>query len=157
MSPYNKEWKSFWSLTKTNCEDKLHAYWVNKIVQCQHKGWVDWHFKLRFLNVCTPVLLFNTKSSLLPGKLKLRWIGPFWIVQKFGDNTFLLGQIDGTINPKAVNGYWLKPYFGQMPPCPFTEADSSASFFKTSSTSQFILCSTRHFNFWYFYFSFFKF
>ena len=74
------------------------------------------------------VLLFNTKSGLLPSKLQLRWIGPFWIVQKFGDGIFLLGQIDGTINPKVVNGYQLKPNFGQMPPYPFTDVDASANF-----------------------------
>ena len=107
-------------------EDRLKAYWVTTTIQRRRKRWVDRHSKLWFLNVCTPVLLFNTKSGLLPGKLQLRWIGPFWIVQKIGDGTFILGQIDGTINPKAVNGYRLKPYFGQMPPYPFFNTEPTA-------------------------------
>lgn len=82
------------------------------------------------------MLLFNTKSRLLPSKLQLRWIDLFWIFHKLSDGTFLLEQIDGTINLKAVNGYCLKPYFGHMPPYPFTNADLTVDYFCTPTTSE---------------------
>ena len=86
-----------------------------------------WHKALKFidchrrrniaaLQVGTPALVFSTCSGLMPGKLKLRWLGPFWITNSHA-GTF--GTLDGQILPTWVNDFWFKTYNGMMPPNPF--------------------------------------
>ena len=56
------------------------------------------------------ILLYNSRLTLFPGKLKSRWIGPFVIT-----NVFPHGAVEiksskmGNIH--KVNGHRLKPYF----------------------------------------------
>jgi hypothetical protein len=40
------------------------------------------------------VLLFQSRSGLMPGKLRLRWTGPYWIV-KSENGTYQLGTLSG--------------------------------------------------------------
>ena len=65
------------------------------------------------------MLLFNTRMGPHPGKLKLRWGGPYWVVERYGDGTFRLGTVQGELLQKPVNGFRLRPYTGRMPPYPF--------------------------------------
>ena len=87
------------------------------------------HRNVATLQVGTRALVFSTRSGLMSGKLKLRWLGPFWITNTHA-GTFQLGTLDGQILSAWVNGFRLKPYNGAVPSNPFTnnhpvEADST--------------------------------
>jgi hypothetical protein len=81
------------------------------------------------------ILLFQSRSDLMPGKLRLRWTGLYWIVNEEG-GTYQLGTLSGEVLPQWANGFCLKPYYGKLPHNPFrptngsggmTEDDSAAS------------------------------
>nr|GEU37175.1 reverse transcriptase domain-containing protein [Tanacetum cinerariifolium] len=71
----------------------------------------DLKIKDHVINVGDRVLLFNSRLKIFLGKIKTRWSGPFTITQVFPYGTVELFQTDGP-NFK-VNGYRLKPYFGE--------------------------------------------
>ena len=56
----------------------------------------------------------------MPGKLRFRWTGPFWIVDKFSE-TYQLGTLAGDVSPKWANGFQMKLNIGTTPPNPFSE------------------------------------
>ncbi|XP_059289643.1 uncharacterized protein LOC132043178 [Lycium ferocissimum] len=60
-----------------------------------------------------PVLLFNSRLKLLPGKLKSRWSGPFEVVGVSPHGAIELKSGDGTRTFK-VNGQRLKHYHGMV-------------------------------------------
>jgi hypothetical protein len=88
--------------------------------QNRRKAFVDRHRQKREdqFGIGKAVLVFQTKSGKMPGKLKLRWSGPFWIVNA-RDGTYQLGNLQGEMEPQWVNGFRLKRYLGPMPPNPF--------------------------------------
>ena len=55
------------------------------------------------------VLVFQTRMGKMPGKLRFRWTGPYWIVVA-EKGTFTLGTLAGEILPQKVNGFRLKAY-----------------------------------------------
>ena len=65
-----------------------------------------------------PVLVFQTRSGLMPKKLQLRWVGPYRIING-KDGTYKLGTLNGDKLAQPVNGFRMKPYYGKMPPNPF--------------------------------------
>ena len=67
------------------------------------------------------VLVFQTRMGKMPGKLRFRWTGPYWIVAA-EKGTFTLGTLAGEILPQKVNGFWLKAYAGPTPPNPFKKS-----------------------------------
>ena len=66
--------------------------------QRRHKVFVDWHRNTREKDfmVGKPVLVFQTRMGQMPGKLRFRWTGPYWIVGAEND-TFSLGTLAGDI------------------------------------------------------------
>ncbi|GJW89799.1 reverse transcriptase domain-containing protein [Tanacetum coccineum] len=54
------------------------------------------------------VLLFNSRLSLFPGKLKSRWYGPFSVCKDMKNGAIELYDEDG--NGFIVNKQWVKPY-----------------------------------------------
>ena len=50
------------------------------------------------------VLVFQTKMGPMPGKLRFRWTGPFWIVNTY-NGTYEVGTLAGEILPKWVNRF----------------------------------------------------
>jgi hypothetical protein len=73
----------------------------------------------------------------MPGKLRLRWTGPYWIV-KADNGTYQLGTLYGEVLPQWANGFRLKPYYGKMPANPFRAAEmprqtSSGAVFPTGT------------------------
>jgi hypothetical protein len=88
------------------------------------KAFVDRHRKRneeRF-GIGKAILLFQSRSGLMLGKLRLRWTGPYWIV-KADNGTYQLGTISGEVLPQWANGFRLKPYYGKMPTNPFRSAE----------------------------------
>ena len=67
------------------------------------------------------VLVFQTRMGKMPGKLRFRWTGPYWIVAA-EKGTFTLRTLVGEIIPQKVNGFRLKTYAGATPPNPFKKA-----------------------------------
>jgi hypothetical protein len=80
------------------------------------------------------VLLFQSRSGLMPGKLWLRWTGPYWIVNE-DSGTYQLGTLFGEVLPQwtNTNGFRLKPYYGKMPPNPFLPKESPCQTLKDVS------------------------
>ena len=56
----------------------------------------------------------------MPGKLRFRWTGPFWIRKEY-NGSYQLGMLAIELLGKWVNGFCLKPYKGQMPENPLKE------------------------------------
>jgi hypothetical protein len=84
------------------------------------KAFVDRHQKRneeRF-GIGKAVLLFQSRSGVMPGKLRLQCTGPSWIV-KSENGTYQLGTLSGEVLPQWANGFRLKPYYGKMPANPF--------------------------------------
>ena len=50
----------------------------------------------------------------MPGKLRFRWTGPFWITKEY-NGSYQLGTLAGEVISKWANGFRLKPYKGHMP------------------------------------------
>ena len=88
--------------------------------QGQTKAFVDrqQQEKENMFEVSKSVLVFQTKMGLMPGKLRFRWTGPFWIVNS-KNGTYQVGTLASEIMPKWVNGFRLKPYHGLTPANPF--------------------------------------
>jgi hypothetical protein len=54
----------------------------------------------------------------MPGKLRLRWTGPYWILHE-KNGTYHLGTLLGEVVTQWANGFRLKLYYGKLPPNPF--------------------------------------
>ena len=79
----------------------------------RHRGTSEKHFK-----VGKVVLVFQTRMGQMPGKLRFRWTGPYWIIVA-ENRTLQLGTLVREILRQKVNGFCLKPYFGPTPPNSF--------------------------------------
>ena len=101
-------------------EIRVHSMTILEREQRRRKAFVDRHRRIREkdFTIGGPVLVFQTRMGQMPGKLRFRWTGPYWIVDA-ENGTFTLGTLAGEIMRQKVNGFRLKPYFGPMPPNPF--------------------------------------
>ena len=63
------------------------------------------------------VLIYNSRLGPHPQKWKLRYIGPFQIIQDLGEGTFRMKDISGNEVEKPTNGFKLKEFHG-VPPIP---------------------------------------
>jgi hypothetical protein len=68
--------------------------------QNHQKAYVDRHQQKQEdqFGISKAILVFQTKSGKMPGKLKLRWSGPFWILN-VQDDTYQLENLQGDIDP----------------------------------------------------------
>ena len=64
------------------------------------------------------MLVFQTRSGLMAGKFRLRWVGPYWIING-KDSTYNLGTLNGEKLAQLVNCSRSKAYYGKMLPNPF--------------------------------------
>ena len=85
------------------------AYFNSKIAKDRRKKWHDQLITRKTFNQGDQVHLYDSNLHLFPGKLILRWTGPFIIHQ-----AYLNGSVD-LLNPKdkkifKVNGQQVKPY-----------------------------------------------
>ena len=79
----------------------LSSY-VSKVVQKRRQAWVNRNIKFKVFKVGDWVLLYNSKMGPHPGKLKLRYIGPYQIIDDLGQGTFRLMDIYGVQVEKPV-------------------------------------------------------
>ena len=118
-------------------EHRLASIMHLELEQRRRKAFVDRHRKgneKRF-GIGKPVLVFQTRMGKMPGKLRFRWTGPYWITREF-NGSYQLGTLAGEVLGKWVNGFRLKPYHGPMPRNPFeqTKADTELDTGKPAST-----------------------
>lgn len=73
------------------------------------------NIKFKIFKVGDMVMLYNSKLGPHLGKLKLRYIGPYKIIEDSGQGTFKLQDMFGTRVQKPVNGFMLKQYVGNPP------------------------------------------
>ena len=128
--PVEVEYKAWWAIKKLNLDmvraglkrlldlNKLQelrndAYLNSKITKDKLKKWHDQLITRKNFNQGEQVLLHDSKLHFFPGKLKLRWIGPFIVQQAYPN-----GSVD-LLNPNdngvfKVNGQRVKPYVVQQ-------------------------------------------
>ena len=57
------------------------------------------------------MLVFNCRAPKHPGKVNLRWLGPYILKEEVAPGTFKLKNLNRSINASTVNGHRLKPYY----------------------------------------------
>ena len=125
--PFELEHKAYWAIKSLNLdylragekrildihkleELRLNAYENAIIYKERTKIWHDKKITKKEFNVGDPVLLFNSRLRLFPGKLRSRWTGPFEV-----SKVLVSGAVEIKNNssaPFVVNGQRLKLYRG---------------------------------------------
>jgi hypothetical protein len=59
------------------------------------------------------VLLYDSKHHHFPGKLHLRWLGPYHVVSVEKNGAMLLATMEGDIFQSRVHYDRVKPYYNQ--------------------------------------------
>ncbi|XP_059291215.1 uncharacterized protein LOC132044731 [Lycium ferocissimum] len=128
--PVEFEHKAMWALMKLNMDweeaTKLRLFQLNEMDEFRYqayesvalykermKHYYDKKILKREFYKGDPVLLFNSRLKLLPGKLKSRWSGPFEVVGVSPHGAIELKSGDGTRTFK-VNGQRLKYYHAMV-------------------------------------------
>nr|XP_009758714.1 PREDICTED: uncharacterized protein LOC104211369 [Nicotiana sylvestris]XP_016457227.1 PREDICTED: uncharacterized protein LOC107781101 [Nicotiana tabacum] len=91
----------------------LHAYESTIMYKERMKFFHDKKILKREFKSGDLVLLFNSRLNLFPGKLKLKWSGPFKVVSISPYGVIKLESEDGTQTFK-VNGQRVKHYLGSV-------------------------------------------
>ena len=86
------------------------AYECSRIYKKKTKATHDKMISRKSFEVGQKVLLFNTRLKLFPGKLWLRWVGPFIIINVFPHGAIEIKSLQ-TNKDFKVNGHRLKPYY----------------------------------------------
>ena len=125
--PLELEYKAMWAIKKLNCdfqatkekrllqmneleELRNEAYDNSRIYKEKTKRWHDQKILRREFKAGEQVLIYNSKLKLFPGKLKLRWSGPYTVVASTPFGTITLKT--ESAGEFKVNGQKLKHYLG---------------------------------------------
>jgi len=90
---------------------RLRAYENAFIYKARTKRYHDKNLASRDINSGQLVLLYNSRLKLFPGKLKLKWSGPFLVKSVSPHGAIELITPEGNRSFK-VNGQRVKPYLG---------------------------------------------
>ncbi|KAK6149564.1 hypothetical protein DH2020_017089 [Rehmannia glutinosa] len=125
--PVELEHKAFWAVKKLNLnfqkageERLLHlnemeefwdeAYENSRLYKERTKRWHDKMIKKREFLPGEPVLLYNSRLKLFPGKLKSRWSEPF-VIKKILNPPGVVELLTKDCETFMVNGQRIKHYF----------------------------------------------
>ena len=79
-------------------------------MQHRRKAWHDCHIKFRLFNVGEKVLVYDSRYYKFPGKLQIRWLGLFQIVEVFDNGSLCVQDMNHKYQFK-VNDLCVKHYF----------------------------------------------
>ena len=96
-------------------EDRTISAYIAEVIQRRRQAWVNRNIQFKIFHVRDWVLIYNSRLGPHPGKLKLRYIGPFQIIEDLGQGTFRVKDIYGNEVPQPVNGFRLKKFYGNPP------------------------------------------
>ena len=65
-------------------EDRIQAAHMTEAIQRRRQAWVDRNLKHKIFAEGDWVLMYNSKLGKRPGKLQLRYLGPFQIAEEVG-------------------------------------------------------------------------
>ena len=99
-------------------EDRIYSAYVADIGQKRRQAWMTRQVKFKIFQKGDWVMMYNLKLGPHPGKLKLRYFGPYQIVKELGQGTFRLQDVFGTPIPRPVNGFRMKKFYGKIPEIP---------------------------------------
>jgi hypothetical protein len=116
-------------------EDRIRSMEVLEHEKRLRKVFVDRHRKQNEeqFGIGKSVLLFQSRSGLMPGKLRLRQTRPYWIVTEKSD-TYQLDTLSREVLQQWANGFCLKPYYEKMQPNPFISMKGSEAMSKDIPT-----------------------
>ena len=75
------------------------------VMQKRKSAGLDKHKMNKFLKEEDKVLVYNSKFGTHPSKLKLKYLGPFWVVQDLGQEKFRLFDLEGNVLENPNNGF----------------------------------------------------
>ena len=100
-------------------EELRQSAYENAIIYKERtKAWHDKRIIRRDFKIGDPVLLFDSRLRLFPGKLRSRWTGPFEVSKILRSGAIEIKN--QTCKPFIVNGQRLKPYEGGDIPTTYT-------------------------------------
>ncbi|MCO5614955.1 hypothetical protein L7F22_069241 [Adiantum nelumboides] len=93
-------------------EDRLVSSYISEIIHRRRQAWIAMNVMFKIFKVGDWVMLYNSRLGPFPGKLTLRYKGPYQIVEDLGQGTFVVADVFGTRVDKPVNGFRLKKFQG---------------------------------------------
>ena len=105
--PSEKESEKIWLAALCELEEhRIASLMQLELEQRRRKAFVNRHRKdnEKKFGVGKPVLVFQTRMRQMPGKLRFRWTGPYWITREFNDS-YQLEMLVGEVMNKWVNGF----------------------------------------------------
>jgi len=90
-------------------EWRSQAYENSKLYKERVKQYHDRRIRARTFEQGDRLLLFDSRLSLFPGKLKSKWIGPYMVKQAFESG--MVELVDKNGNAFKVNGHRVKHYY----------------------------------------------
>ena len=76
-------------------EDRIQSSYIASVVRNRRTAWVNRHIKQKIFKEQDLVLIYKSKLGKHPGKLRLRYIGPFKMAKDLGQGTFQLMDMQG--------------------------------------------------------------
>ena len=91
-------------------ETRAQALLIMEAIQKQRKSYYDNKLKLKTFKSNDLVLLYDSRFQHFPGKLQVRWHGPYCIVECYPNGSVQLEDFSGTQFLTCINGNRLKLY-----------------------------------------------
>ena len=94
---------------------KLDEIWAQALltmeaIQKWRKSYYDSKLKVKTFKPNDLVLLYDSRFQHFPGKLQVRWHGPYRVLECFPNGFVQLADFAGTQFLTCINGNWLKLY-----------------------------------------------
>ena len=80
-------------------------------IQKRRKSYYDSKLKLKTFKANDLVLLYDSRFQHFPGKLQVRWHGPYHVLECFSNGSVQLADFAGTQFLTRINGNRLKLYY----------------------------------------------